>query len=101
MIVIEVLRIAESVINYQVGAADVEIQANTKGVAIFNSVGIGIVISEVTAAKGNALIDISSIEMLEMPEAMKRFSPSGGVWKPMPSAQTSTTPKWIGSMPRL
>ena len=54
-----------------------------------------------TAAKGSALIEISSIEMLEMPEAMKRFSPSGGVWKPIPSAQTMTTPKCTGSMPRL
>ena len=57
--------------------------------------------SALIAAKGKALIEISSMEMLEIPDAMKRFSPSGGVWKPMPSAQTITTPKWTGSIPRL
>ena len=37
------------------------------------------------AAKGNARIEICSIVMFEIPDAMNRFSPSGGVWKPIPS----------------
>ena len=35
-----------------------------------------------------------------MPEAMKMFSPRGGVENPTPQQQTSTTPKWMGSTPK-
>ena len=42
-----------------------------------------------------------SVDQGDDPEAMNRFSPSGGVWKPTDSVQIMTMPKWIGSMPTI
>ena len=53
------------------------------------------------AANGNAFRDISSMEAPPIPEATKRFSPNGGVWKPMASAQTTTMPTCTGSIPSM
>ena len=51
------------------------------------------------ATRGSALRDISSREILAMPEAMNMFSPKGGVENPMPQQQMRMMPKWIGSTP--
>ena len=36
-----------------------------------------------------------------MPEATNRFSPSGGVMKPIDSTQITTMPTWVGSAPTV
>lgn len=46
------------------------------------------------------LREISSIDVLASPEAIKRFSPKGGVSKPISQFITRTTPKCMGSTPR-
>ena len=54
-----------------------------------------------TAAKGSALAVTSSREILDIPEATNRFSPSGGVENPMDKQQIITMPKCTGSIPKL
>ena len=54
-----------------------------------------------TSVKGTTLTTICSTVMPLMPEATNRFSPSGGVWNPMESAQMTTIPTWVGSAPSM
>ena len=53
------------------------------------------------AQNGSAFIESLSRDTPDIPEETKRFSPNGGVEKPMAQQHTKTTPKWMGSTPRV
>src|SRR5690606_2363503 len=50
-------------------------------------------------AKGTALAAMDSTGCPVMPDITNRFSPSGGVMKPMPSAVTMKMQNWMSFMP--
>ena len=53
----------------------------------------------VTATNGSTFTMIFSTASPPMPEATNRFSPSGGVMKPIDKVQITTMPTWVGSAP--
>lgn len=60
-----------------------------------------IIVRARTITKKNGMIpfDTSSKESFDMPQATNKFTPNGGVIKPIERLTTITIPKWTGSIP--